>query len=79
MLERRAGEDTFKRLLQRIVLASCYPPAAGARFSYLPKCRTYTIPSTPPARQDDTETVQDLYTHAFLGSLVLEHAGSQGG
>jgi hypothetical protein len=28
MLERRAGEDTFKRLLQRIVFASCHPSSA---------------------------------------------------
>ena len=28
MLERRAGEDSFKRLLQRIVFASCHPSSA---------------------------------------------------
>lgn len=32
MLERKAGEDTFKRLLQRLIAASCHPALnKGAR------------------------------------------------
>ena len=29
MLERRAGEDNFKRILERAVFAACHPKAAG--------------------------------------------------
>ena len=36
MLERRAGEDTFKRVLQRIVARSCHPAAAQGAHTRAP-------------------------------------------
>lgn len=37
MLEQRAGEDNFKRLLSRLVITSCQPATAAGKL-HIPPC-----------------------------------------